>query len=551
MEHASYKTRRHCTEILFDEWGTSGIVRPTLGHLLYLLTKAELFRAADYVAINLLNQEPPERPKDGPAALITTILPPAPEKKHEIEQYLEQITYPSSFYENINSKSFNTNINYSNDNVNNSKSKKLVIPKIVISESPDTNIPSFQVPLIVPRSREDDVSDSNNENVISAEPQVPHFSILLQKGDSGVNISENNVSDSNSASRIEENSTASVSDMMKFSSEEIIEILPNLSILNVETAPEDASACLPAFSEILSAENVPHFSVLLEDNAKQSEDAYIPAFSALDADTSSAASNSEASRLPRVLISTNGSSLKLNTTQNSNKTLNSPTLNLASRSSSSRTNCVSPLPNLSLNTILEHFSYCELEAATNNFDETPHKNALEMENSTEESNGRFLGSGAFGSVFLALGLLNRPIAVKRLHLDNPDVVNVEDPVTKQFRNEVEVLCRYTHENLLSLVGYSCNGPTYCLMYEYIPGGALKERLQNAKHKLHWTDRLQIALGTAKAVAYLHTFSTPLIHRDIKSANILLDCSNKPKVCDFQFGLKVVKVNSGSDRLILN
>lgn len=71
IEHESEKTHRPCTEILFDEWGTSGRVRPALGHLLYLLTKAELFRAADYVAVNLLHQNPPERPKDGPAALVT------------------------------------------------------------------------------------------------------------------------------------------------------------------------------------------------------------------------------------------------------------------------------------------------------------------------------------------------------------------------------------------------------------------------------------------------------------------------------------------------
>lgn len=70
-----------------------------------------------------------------------------------------------------------------------------------------------------------------------------------------------------------------------------------------------------------------------------------------------------------------------------------------------------------------------------------------------------------------------PVAVKKLVLSNVDVVNVDDTVTKQFRNEVEVLSKYKHENLLELVGYSCDGPTYCLLYEYIPAGALKDRLQ--------------------------------------------------------------------------
>lgn len=54
-------------------------------------------------------------------------------------------------------------------------------------------------------------------------------------------------------------------------------------------------------------------------------------------------------------------------------------------------------------------------------------------------------------------------------------------------------------------------------------------LQNKKHVLTWEDRLQVAVGTANGISYLHTAFTPLIHRDIKSANILLDCSNKPKV----------------------
>lgn len=136
---------------------------------------------------------------------------------------------------------------------------------------------------------------------------------------------------------------------------------------------------------------------------------------------------------------------------------------------------------------------------------------------------------------LGIGLLEKPVAVKKLNLNGVNVVNVDDTITKQFRNEVELLCKYKHENLLSLLGYSCDGPTYCLIYEYICGGALKDRLEYSlkwpdRFRLLWTDRLYIALGTAKAVSYLHNaYSMPLIHRDIKTANILLDGFNKPKV----------------------
>lgn len=131
----------------------------------------------------------------------------------------------------------------------------------------------------------------------------------------------------------------------------------------------------------------------------------------------------------------------------------------AKSSNSSSAKCQSPLPNLSLNTELPHFSYSELEIATSNF------------------SGQFLGSGAFGSVFLANGLLENPVAVKKILLENAEVVNENDQVTKRFKNEVENLCKYHHENLVSLLGYSCDGSTYCLVYEFVSGGSLFERLK--------------------------------------------------------------------------
>lgn len=298
-----------------------------------------------------------------------------------------------------------------------------------------------------------------------------------------------------------------VSDMIKFSSNSndnegsILDNvgceldLPNLSILNIkeETSAPITETNLPAFSEILSEnkpqrseqmqsnENLPHLSALLENGLHtntQPQDDYLPVLSALNADAKSTKGDSSHNSL-----FTDMTIEKLERRDSDGSDNRRPSLNVQfshfsniSRNAS-RTACVSPLPNLSLNTILKHFSYCELEAATNNFDETPHINSLEKEDSVEQSNGRFLGSGAFGSVFLAVGLLETPVAVKRLYLSNPDVVNVDDAVTKQFRNEVEVLWKYKHDNLVSLVGYSCDGPTYCLMYEYISGGALKDRLQ--------------------------------------------------------------------------
>ncbi|KAI4461222.1 interleukin-1 receptor-associated kinase [Holotrichia oblita] len=200
----------------------------------------------------------------------------------------------------------------------------------------------------------------------------------------------------------------------------------------------------------------------------------------------------------------------------------------------------SPLPSLSLNTLLKHYPYVELQVATNYFNETPYVNS--ESNNVDLANGRFLGSGAFGSVYLAFGILDRPIAVKKINLKDLNIVRADDIVTKQFTNEVEILYKYKHNNLLSLLGYSCDGLTYCLLYEYISGGNLKDRLQDTSRILNWQQRLDIATGTADAVAYLHTaYSTPLIHRDIKSANILLDTNNQPKLCDFG----IIRLSSSS------
>lgn len=295
-----------------------------------------------------------------------------------------------------------------------------------------------------------------------------------------------------STSQSLESTDTSVSDLMKFSSSsnsrgdsanqlDSEQELPALTLLNIKENGDSSlvvservsDEIVPPISELMRSENVPNISLLLSNgcdsnNTSQVQSgAYLPVFSALKANSSS--------------VSTGISLERRNSTEpfdNRRPSLNTQFSHFSNISrNTSRTTCVSPLPNLSLNTILKHFSYCELESATNNFDETPHVNSLERENSQEQSNGRFLGSGAFGSVFLALDLLDKPVAVKRLYLSNPDVVNVDDAVTKQFKNEVEVLCKYKHENLVSLVGYSCDGPTYCLMYEYISGGALKDRLQ--------------------------------------------------------------------------
>jgi len=94
---------------------------------------------------------------------------------------------------------------------------------------------------------------------------------------------------------------------------------------------------------------------------------------------------------------------------------------------------------------------------------------------------------------------------------------------------------YRHDNVLPLYGYSIGGPQPCLVYQYMSRGCLGQRLRtrDANKALDWAKRLNIAIGTARGLQFLHTIGEkPLIHGDIKSANILLDPCDNAKIGDF-------------------
>lgn len=100
---------------MFEEWGTSGRSRPTIGHLLQLLVRIEYFRAADYVAVDILKEDPPQRPQYGPAAVIDTNIPEEVLQR-EIESQLDNLYYPNteSLNANVPSELHNANRNYKN-----------------------------------------------------------------------------------------------------------------------------------------------------------------------------------------------------------------------------------------------------------------------------------------------------------------------------------------------------------------------------------------------------------------------------------------------------
>ncbi|KAI9088662.1 hypothetical protein K1719_029776 [Acacia pycnantha] len=156
------------------------------------------------------------------------------------------------------------------------------------------------------------------------------------------------------------------------------------------------------------------------------------------------------------------------------------------------------------------FSYEELEKATNDFDRS-----------------RELGSGGFCTVYYGNLGDGREVAVKRLYDHNYRGI-------EQFMNEVNILTRLRHRNLVSLYGCtSRHSRELLLVYEYIPNGTLSCHLDvELAHPclLPWPIRMKIAIETASALAYLHASDT--IHRDVKTNNILLDINFCVKVADF-------------------
>ncbi|XP_042970197.1 LEAF RUST 10 DISEASE-RESISTANCE LOCUS RECEPTOR-LIKE PROTEIN KINASE-like 1.3 [Carya illinoinensis] len=156
------------------------------------------------------------------------------------------------------------------------------------------------------------------------------------------------------------------------------------------------------------------------------------------------------------------------------------------------------------------FSYEELEEATDNFDSS-----------------RELGDGGFGKVYYGKLRDGRVVAVKRLYENNFKRV-------EQFKTEVAILTRLRHQNLVTLYGCtSKRSQELLLVYEYIPNGTVADHLHGNRSNsslLTWPIRLSIAIESAGALAYLH--ASDVIHRDVKTNNILLDENFRVKVADF-------------------
>lgn len=149
------------------------------------------------------------------------------------------------------------------------------------------------------------------------------------------------------------------------------------------------------------------------------------------------------------------------------------------------------------------------------------------------SSSNFLGEGGFGPVHKGFiddkirpGLKAQPVAVKILDLDGTQG-------HREWLAEVIVLGQLRHPHLVKLIGYCCEDEHRVLVYEYMPRGSLENQLfRRFSASLPWLTRLKIALGAAKGLAFLHEAEKPIIYRDFKASNILLDSDFTPKLSDF-------------------
>ncbi|CAI8600211.1 unnamed protein product [Vicia faba] len=158
------------------------------------------------------------------------------------------------------------------------------------------------------------------------------------------------------------------------------------------------------------------------------------------------------------------------------------------------------------------FGFRELATATRGFNEA-----------------NLIGEGGFGKVFKGRLSTGELVAVKQLSHDGRQGF-------QEFVTEVLMLSLLHHSNLVKLIGYCTDGDQRLLVYEYMPMGSLEDHLFDVpqdKEPLSWRTRMKIAVGAARGLEYLHCKADPpVIYRDLKSANILLDNDFSPKLSDF-------------------
>ncbi|CAO2044255.1 unnamed protein product [Urochloa humidicola] len=158
------------------------------------------------------------------------------------------------------------------------------------------------------------------------------------------------------------------------------------------------------------------------------------------------------------------------------------------------------------------FSYAELRSATDNFNRT-----------------NKVGRGGFGTVYKGTIRNGREVAVKVLSAESRQGI-------REFLTEIDVISNVKHPNLVELIGCCVEGSNRILVYEYLKNSSLDRALLGYNSEpadFTWSIRSVICIGVARGLAYLHEeIASPIVHRDIKASNILLDKNYIPKIGDF-------------------
>ncbi|KAL8533458.1 hypothetical protein ACS0TY_009736 [Phlomoides rotata] len=167
------------------------------------------------------------------------------------------------------------------------------------------------------------------------------------------------------------------------------------------------------------------------------------------------------------------------------------------------------------------FSYDELAGATDGF-----------------SDQKLLGEGGFGSVYKGNLADGKEVAIKLLKRGGGQG-------EREFRSEAEIISRVHHRHLVSLVGYCISGERRLLVFDYLPNNTLYFHLHGeGQPVMDWATRVKIAVGAARGISYLHEDCHPrIIHRDIKSSNILLDSNFEARVSDFGLAKLAMDANT--------
>uniref|UniRef100_A0A2C9GVN7 non-specific serine/threonine protein kinase n=1 Tax=Anopheles epiroticus TaxID=199890 RepID=A0A2C9GVN7_9DIPT len=506
LETESRKCSLSPAKLLLDEWGISGQVRPTVDHLLTLLVRANQIRAAEYLT-TLLKEKPPARPKDGPGAPIDVRLP----EDHQTESLLNGISYPSStiLLHNVESITIGNNRDYYD--------KMCPMKRVEIKDKSSSNADAERP--VFSSSNNDTKSDSDSSDIRNpaAQDRYPD----QQPGPSG----PRKVAPKPQEDNAQEGALSSFK-------------LPMFSALGITT---DNNQPQPESSKLQNNRNydlgdkevngplAPDLSIFGRDESEQKENNRdprehledIPALSALlggssdDHQNQSNSSNNTHDGFPMLSMLGSNSS-------DSSDTLESESTSSANVETPASVS-VSDLIKFSSSPAVAVYTYEHLNMVTDGFNSSPFTNG-----NLARPDGRSLGAGGFGAVFLALGLAPSisVAAVKRL---DPDKYKFRE----KFQLELDILSKHSHPNVVSLLGSSSDGPQLCLVYEYLKDGNLETALSQVRtgqRQMGASVRLKYLKDIANAITFLHECAK-IIHRDVKSANILLN-GDVAKLCDF-------------------